>query len=257
MILEFSVTKLNSDGKAEGAKERFRFSKQDILIGPDDAADIKLEIEQNVLKISATEELITIQPLNEQKVSLNHDSISAQTKLKNGDHIEIDGYLIRFYIHFDKVKLINRSKLGPRVIGFIIILILVIEIGVISWLPKYLSKQEIWTREFALQGLSWEVTHLENSLRNLDKLRVQFTKHNPETADLRIVSLQLIDGEVRKLHKYVDLNRDQLSQRQIVYVMDKIVELKEWRGQIVGNKVYNNNNQIKEHETLKKIIEGD
>lgn len=213
MSIRIILYELSESDEPIHETRRVHFSEKDqLLIGSNKNCDLVLsDIPDLAISIFKHNSNSYILEKKEQDVLLkidNEENNKTSFQLKNGDKIQISKYVIQFIIEFSKASPHWNTGLVAYVSTFLIVSILVIEIGIMTWLPKEIKAKQLW-------GL--EVTR-QRTLDLMDRFRIR-CESSVKTIDSRLEknTLKLIIEELDDMSIYLrnyvnDLNSLQLTE---------------------------------------------
>ena len=202
----------NTAAPSQGKKNIFLSDKNFISVGSAKDCDITLDDLD-------TKTQVTIHKSKDRKYSLERNGDSAPViinskpvldkdiQINNGDEILIGPYLLRFNIEFSQIEQNQKVGILAYLSPFLIIFILILEVGIIIFLPKQIGKRQIWGEEIRKE----RTLELVDVLRNRCNSLAEAEKDTFYVETIRLIQKEL-DKMAVYLRKFVnDMDAKQIS----------------------------------------------
>lgn len=129
--------------------------------------------------------------------------------VRNGDRIRFAPYELHFMIEFERARLHRSAGVVAHAATFLIAVILILEIGVITWLPRQVQSRELWGLEITRQ----------RTVDSLDTLRLRCNAALPQkSTPLQLETLRFVKGELDGIAGYLRAHGDDLDVGRILDV---------------------------------------
>lgn len=207
MKLMFSVTKSGDDEVA-----RFTSAESTVVAGNGADATVMLPgLPDTVFTISRMDDGIMVFERSQDDVPIILDGETVTDKsihVTNGSEIDVGDYRILLTVSFDRAAYSSRNSVAVMLSAALIIIILLGELAVATWLPKQIRQSELWGTEILRQ----------TTLQSLDNLRGRVNHHirkNEIQDPLVVPTLKLYKKETDRLAMYVRANQSKLNVTQL------------------------------------------
>ncbi len=134
---------------------------------------------------------------------LNQEPLVVSVVLRSGDEIRVGHWTFRFHRQMVPVRYARRADLLAVAAKILVALILAVEIGVVSWLPRQVQRARLWELQIARQ----RTTLLLDDLRQ-ENLRA------PATTELEQAARRMVAGQLDSLALHLRRNQDRLTREQ-------------------------------------------
>ncbi len=214
MSIRIILYELNNSAEPVHETRKVHFSETDqLLIGSNKNCDLVLsDIPDLAISIFKHADNSYHLEKKEQDVLLkinDEENLNLSFQLKNGDKIHIGQYMVHFIIEFSKASRHWNIGFVAYVSTCLIISILAVEIGIMTWLPKEIKAKQLW-------GL--EVTR-QRTLDLMDRLRIRCESSvKTMESSLDKSTLKLIIDELDDMSIYLRNYVNELDARQLTEI---------------------------------------
>lgn len=255
MKLQISVNKIDKKKKAVDNVNRYQLSASSVLVGSEDACDICLDdLSSIAFSIASNDEnkLVLSKRDKELDILINKHAIQGNEHIvKNGDLIHFNNYELKMFVQFEKANLKKNGSILATLVGIIIVIILIFELGLATSIPYYMGKQAVWTKEVSKETAKQELSSLGKVLEN----KIKKYKKSDKLVDIpKKDLLTIFQIEADRMERYVLKNHEQLSQDQILTLLKRIRQLHGTANKVIFDKVFDKKPLTDHDKTIKKIL---
>ncbi len=226
MSIRIILYDLNKDDEAVHESRKVYFWENDqLLIGSNKNCDLVLTNVPDlaVLIYKHNDDSYQLEK-KEKDTSLKINGVETQSKsvrLKNGDKIQINDYSVHFIIEFSKAGHNWNSGFIAFLSTFLIVAILIVEFGIITWLPREIRVKQLWglevTRQRTLDSMDGLRLRCESSVKTmepgLDKntLKLIIDELDDISIYLRDYVSKLDAGQLTEINKDLSIYSDRVN----------------------------------------------
>ena len=200
----------NLDSAADhfAAGEVRSFDRGVVRVGSAPDADVRLGEDEGLpahflLLSDATRGVVCLRPEPDAPVFVGQARVEGERELASGDEIRVGHWTFRFQRVYRRTGLARRSGLMSLTARALVVFILVMEIGVVAWLPRQARSAVFWEKEILQQRTLGLLDHL----RAINRPRDQETDL---TRAARLTVARELDALAMYLRRYEEcLTRDE------------------------------------------------
>ncbi|MCJ8330607.1 MAG: hypothetical protein HRT89_22630 [Lentisphaeria bacterium] len=237
----------------ETNKKIYRFPNCNMIAGSSNHCDVILEGISDIsfsINITETNDIQIDNKEDNAEITLNKELLApGKQELRNGDKLQVNNYEIHVSVSFSKAKTSWIIDFIPALTCTIILAILVSEVAIASWLPKRLSKQDLWAKELIRQQTIHQLDLLRKNISNF-----QITKRHHQATQ---ATLKIVGEESDNLTFYLRKNIDSLSSDQLLLIKDDLHQYHELLTRLKKGRQYPKVPKLNLNKALNKLVAQD